>query len=129
MGAAGGIAIAAAVFYGLTFLPALLAILGPRVNWLTLPVVGRRPVSGGGVWHGLASWVMRRPFLVLVPALGLLVAMGIPFLHLRLANGSVDELPAAPGGAPGLRQPGQEVSRARTRPTSLWCCAIWTVAR
>jgi len=93
MGAAGGIAVAAAVFYGLTFLPALLAILGPRVNWLTLPVVGRRPVSGRGVWHGLASWVMRRPLLALVPALGLLVAMGTPFLHLRLANGSVDELP------------------------------------
>jgi RND superfamily putative drug exporter len=93
MGAAGGIAIAAAVFYGLTFLPALLAILGPRVDRLTLPVVGRRPVSGRGVWHRLASWVMRRPFLVLVPALGLLVAMGTPFLHLRLANGSVDELP------------------------------------
>jgi RND superfamily putative drug exporter len=93
MGAAGGIAVAAAVFYGLTFLPALLAILGPRVNWLTLPVVGRRPVAGRGVWHALASWVMRRPLLVLVPALGLLVAMGTPFLHLRLANGSVDELP------------------------------------
>ena len=93
MGAAGGIAIAAAVFYGLTFLSALLAILGPRVNWLTLPVVGRRPVSGRGVWHALASWVMRRPLVVLVPALALLVVMGTPFLHLRLANGSVDELP------------------------------------
>ena len=93
MGAAGGIAIAAAVFYGLTFLPALLAILGPRVNLLTLPVVGRRPVAGRGVWHGLATWVMRRPLLALVPTLGLLLAMGTPFLHLRLANGSVDELP------------------------------------
>jgi RND superfamily putative drug exporter len=93
MGAAGGIVAAAAVIYGLTFLPALLAILGPRVNWLTLPLVGRRPAGGRGLWHRLASWVMQRPIQVLVPAVGLLLVMGLPFLHLRLANGDVDQLP------------------------------------
>jgi RND superfamily putative drug exporter len=41
----------------------------------------------------MATWVMRRPVQVLVPALALLVLMGIPFLHLRLANGDVDQLP------------------------------------
>src|SRR5438309_9093460 len=94
MGAAGGIVVAAAVFYGLTFLPALLAVLGPRVNLLTLPLLGRRTVAGRGPWYRIASWVMRRPALVLVPALGLLVVLGTPFLHLRLANGGVDQLPA-----------------------------------
>jgi RND superfamily putative drug exporter len=38
---------------------------------------------------------MRRPLLVLVPALALLLAMATPFLHLRLANGDVDLLPAS----------------------------------
>ena len=93
MGAAGAIVVAAAVFYGLTFLPALLAVLGPRVNLLTLPLLGRRPRAGRGSWHRMATWVMRRPVQVLVPALALLVLMGIPFLHLRLANGDVDQLP------------------------------------
>src|SRR5207302_3131782 len=82
MGAAGGIVVAAAVFYGLTFLPALLAVLGPRVNLLTLPLLGRRTVAGRGPWYRIASWVMRRPALVLVPALGLLVVLGTAFLHL-----------------------------------------------
>jgi putative drug exporter of the RND superfamily len=93
MGAAGAIVVACAVFYGLTFLPALLAVLGPRVNLLQLPLLGRRPVAGRGFWHGMASWVMRRPVLVLAPTLGFLVLMGTPFLHLRLANGDVDQLP------------------------------------
>ena len=93
LGAAGAIVVAVAVFYGLTFLPALLAILGPNVNRLSLPIVGRRPKSGRGAWHGMATWVMRRPIVVLVPALGLLVLAGTPFLHLRLANASIDQLP------------------------------------
>jgi RND superfamily putative drug exporter len=94
MGAAGGIAVAAAVFYGLTFLPALLAVLGPRVNVLSLPFLRRRPAEGRGFWGRMASWVMRRPALVLLPTLALLVVMGTPFLHLRLANGGVDQLPS-----------------------------------
>ncbi|MDQ6922455.1 MAG: MMPL family transporter, partial [Candidatus Dormibacteraeota bacterium] len=93
MGAAGTIVVGAAVLYGLTFLPALLAILGPRVNGLSLPVLGRPPVAGRGLWHRIASWVMRRPVIVLVPTLGLLLVVGTPFLHLRLANGDVDQLP------------------------------------
>jgi RND superfamily putative drug exporter len=93
MGAAGAIVVAAAIFYGLTFLPALLAVLGPRVNGLSLPVLGRPPVAGRGLWHRLANWVMRRPVVVLVPTLALLLVMGSPFLHLRLANGDVDQLP------------------------------------
>jgi len=64
-----------------------------RVNLLTLPLLGRRPRAGRGSWHRMATWVMRRPVQVLVPALALLVLMGIPFLHLRLANGDVDQLP------------------------------------
>ncbi len=93
LGAAGAIVVAVAVFYGLTFLPALLAILGPNVNRLSIPIVGRRPTSGRGAWHRMAIWVMHRPVVVLVPALGFLVLAGTPFLHLRLANASIDQLP------------------------------------
>src|ERR1700674_4279539 len=96
LGEAGAIVVAVAVFYRLTFLPALLAVLGPKVNRLALPIVGRRPTrdaSSRGFWHRLATWVMRRPVAVLLPALAFLVLAGTPFLHLRLANASVDQLP------------------------------------
>ncbi len=92
MGMAGGIVVAIAVFYALTILPAILVLLGPRINNLSLPYgIGR---GGGRLWHGLAMAVMRRPILVLVPTVGLILAAGIPFAHLRLANGDINQLPA-----------------------------------
>src|SRR5205823_5810128 len=96
MGAAGAIVVAVAVVYGLTFLPALLSIIGPAVNRWRIPSLRRsRPstATGGGFWHGLATWVMKRPLVVLVPATGFLLIAGSPFLNLRLANGNVDMLP------------------------------------
>jgi RND superfamily putative drug exporter len=93
MGAAGAIVVAVAVVYGLTFLPALLSLLGPRVDRLSLPFLGRRKPAGTGAWHSMAMWVMRRPWVVLVPALAILLVAGTPFLQLRLANGDVDQLP------------------------------------
>ncbi|MDP9266443.1 MAG: MMPL family transporter [Chloroflexota bacterium] len=92
MGVAGAIVVALAVLYGLTFLPALLSILGPRIDRLPLPGLSRRG-QGSGLWHALARWVMRRPVLVLVPVLAFIVLVGSPFLQLRLANGDVTMLP------------------------------------
>jgi RND superfamily putative drug exporter len=93
MGAAGAIVVALAVVYGLTFLPALLSVIGPNVDRLRLPFLGGRRPAGTGAWHSMALWVMRRPWLVLVPALAVLLLAGTPFLQLRLANGDVDQLP------------------------------------
>jgi RND superfamily putative drug exporter len=93
MGAAGAIVVAIAVFYGLTFLPALLSVMGPNVDRLRLPFLRARKPAGTGAWHSLAMWVMRRPWLVLLPALAILLVAGTPFLQLRLANGDVDQLP------------------------------------
>jgi RND superfamily putative drug exporter len=101
MGYAGALVVAIAVFYGLTFLPAVLALLGPKVNILRLSElwrrVRRRPVTaaatGPGFWHRLALAVMARPVAVLLPVLAVILLAGSPFLHLRLANGDVDMLP------------------------------------
>ena len=93
MGAGGAIVVAMAVVYGLTFLPALLSVLGGRVDRLRLPFLGARGPAGTGAWHSMAMWVMRRPLWVLIPALVILVLAGTPFLQLRLAQGGVDQLP------------------------------------
>ena len=93
LGAAGAIVVAIAVFYGLTFLPALLSVMGPSVDRLRLPFLSARKPAGTGAWHSLAMWVMRRPWLVLLPALGILLVAGTPFLQLRMAQGDVDQLP------------------------------------
>jgi RND superfamily putative drug exporter len=93
MGAGGAIVVAVAVVYGLTFLPALLSVLGGRVDRLRLPFLGARRPAGSGGWHSVAMWVMRRPVLVLIPSLAVLVLAGTPFIQLRLAQGGVDQLP------------------------------------
>jgi RND superfamily putative drug exporter len=103
MGYAGSLVVAIAVFYGLTFLPAVLSLLGPRVNSLRLSELWRRirrkPTQtterGPGLWHRLANAVMDRPLAVLIPVLAFILLAGSPFLHLRLANGDVGILPPA----------------------------------
>ena len=91
MGFAGAIVVAIAVLYALTFLASLLAILGPRVNLVRLPLPRR--ASGRGLWHGLAVRVMRRPVLVLLPIVALLLVMASPFFQIKIANGDVGMLP------------------------------------
>jgi RND superfamily putative drug exporter len=92
MGAGGAIVVAIAVLYGLTFLPAVLSVLGGRVDRLRLPFLGASQ-AGSGAWHSMALWVMRRPLVVLIPSLAVLVIAGTPFLQMRIAQGGVDQLP------------------------------------
>jgi uncharacterized membrane protein YdfJ with MMPL/SSD domain len=93
MGLGGAFAVAAAVIYAFTLLPALLAIIGRRVNWLRLPVVGRQAGGGHGFWHLVANQVMRRPVLALLPALAVLAVLASPVLGLQLGSGGVKVLP------------------------------------
>jgi RND superfamily putative drug exporter len=91
MGFAGAVVVAIAVLYALTFLPSLLALLGPRVNRLTLPM--RRSPNRRGFWHSLATWVMRHPIWVLVPVLAFMALLASPFSQIAIANGNVTQLP------------------------------------
>ena len=92
MGVAGAIVVAISVLYACTLLPAMLAILGPRINSMRIPILQPKPF-GQGAWHRLATWVMRRPWTVLIPTVAILLIAGSPFLDLELANSDVDQLP------------------------------------
>jgi len=90
IGLAGSIVVFCSVIYSLAFLPAVLGMLGPRVNALSLQGLLRRfrPVaaiepSRPSRWERMAHAVMRRPIRVLVPTLILLLLAGAPFLHLQ----------------------------------------------
>jgi RND superfamily putative drug exporter len=66
----------------LLVLPALLAVLGPRVNLGTL--FHRRPVEPGeGFWHRMATSVMRRPVVYGTAVVAILLVLGTPFLHIN----------------------------------------------
>ncbi len=93
MGIAGAIVVGLAVLYGLTLLPAMLAVMGGGVNRLRLP--WQRARIGPGFWYSTATQVMRRPVLVLGPCLAILALAATPFVNLRLAGIGVDGLPPA----------------------------------
>jgi RND superfamily putative drug exporter len=79
-----GIAVALlAGLAALVVLPAALAIIGPRINALTVWHRSVRPPAEG-FWSAMARGVMRRPVVVVVLATAVLLVLASPFLHLRL---------------------------------------------
>jgi RND superfamily putative drug exporter len=94
MGLAGTAVVLLAVLFSLTFLPALLSILGPRVDALRLPFLS--PVQSERsrrAWRRLAAAVMAHPWRVLIPVVAVLVLVGSPFLRLRLGASDASVLP------------------------------------
>ncbi|TMK83810.1 MAG: MMPL family transporter, partial [Actinobacteria bacterium] len=72
--------LALAVVGAVVVLPALLAVLGPRVDRWSL---NRKPLPpvGEGFWHRVAMGVMRRPIPVALTSVVILLLLGAPFLH------------------------------------------------
>jgi len=74
---------------GLTLLPAVLAVLGPKVNAGALPRALRPPTSedgsaGSGRWARWARFVLRRPLLLGLPVLFLLAGAALPATSMKL---------------------------------------------
>jgi RND superfamily putative drug exporter len=106
-GIGGSLVVLCSVGFALTFLPALLGMLGPRVNLLSLGrLVGRlgglRPAASGEPveaqrrprWERLARAVMARPVAVLVPVLAILVVAGTPLARMEQGVPAANVLPA-----------------------------------
>jgi RND superfamily putative drug exporter len=108
MGYAGMVTVLSTLLFGLTVLPGILAMLGPRVNRLRIPmprflrVVEDDPEvatlrQGRGVWGWIARRVMSHPIVIGVPVLALLLAAGSPFLSIQLSTGqNLQDLPTTP---------------------------------
>jgi len=99
-----GIAVVAIASIGaVVVLPALLAVLGARVDaWdarrAVLRMFGRSPHRaevGEGFWHRLATAVMRRPLPIAAGIITLLLVLGSPFLHVHFGSADARVLPAS----------------------------------
>ena len=91
--AIGGLIVAPlAGIVALTVIPALFALLGPRIDALAIRSV-RAPREGG--WYRFAHGVMRRPLPIAVASAALLVALGLPFLGVRFTGVNARVLPAS----------------------------------
>jgi len=94
MGFGGVAAVIAAMLAALTLLPALLTVLGPRIEagrmpWRRESRAEAAVAVESGAWATLAHSVMRRPVAYLVVITVSLLALGAPFLSVRW--GSTDE--------------------------------------
>ena len=79
------IVVSLALLGSLTLLPAMLAVLGDKVNRLRLPIIGREGNNGGSVWGAITDKVLARPGLSATVAGGTLIALAVPVLWLNLA--------------------------------------------
>jgi RND superfamily putative drug exporter len=76
-------------------LPALLAVLGQRVNSLR---IGKRRVERAeseGAWHRIATFVMRRPIPIATAGVVFLVLLGLPFLRANFGTPDDRVLPTS----------------------------------
>ncbi|MEI2765606.1 MAG: MMPL family transporter [Dermatophilaceae bacterium] len=85
-----------AVFASATVLPAVLAVLGDRVDALRLPFTRRREATRGSVesaWGRLAGRVVAHPLAWAGAAVALLVGLAAPAVGMRTALPGVEDLP------------------------------------
>ena len=84
-----------AVLGALTLLPAVLKLLGPKINRLSIPGLRRQPSpdDDSGFWASIARGVMGRPVMGLVLAVGVLVALAIPATTLKAGLSGVETMP------------------------------------
>ncbi|MHB8793480.1 MAG: MMPL family transporter [Thermoleophilia bacterium] len=73
------------IIASLTLLPALISLLGDRLNWLRIPHLGR-PSHGGGIWGFITDKVLARPVISALLVLTILLALTVPVLRLNIGS-------------------------------------------
>ncbi|MBF8299568.1 MAG: putative rane protein mmpL3, partial [Dehalococcoidia bacterium] len=81
LGTAGIVVVLISLAVALTLVPAVLAILGSRINAFPIRRPGNQPATS---WHRLATKVMAHPWLFFLPSALFLVSLGLPFAGVRL---------------------------------------------
>lgn len=128
MGIGGAVVVATAVTAALTLLPALLGVLGTRINALRLPLFGKltapmprdaQAQERPGFWHTWAMGVMRRPVLIVLAVTALLLAMGWPLLSINIGTPSSSSLPADTEAKRGLDILSQQFPSTNENPVVL----------
>jgi len=100
MGVGGSLVALLAAGVALVILPAILSILGPRVNALAPRFLQRRAERDAtpaqrGFWYRLSRFVMRRPIPIATMSAAFLIALGIPFLSLKFTSVDAQVLPTS----------------------------------
>ncbi|HET7093646.1 MAG TPA: MMPL family transporter, partial [Thermomicrobiales bacterium] len=93
VGIAGVIVVLWSTLAALTLLPALLGIVGERIDRLAVRKTPTGDERSHGFWATLSHWVMAHPVWVLVPTLTLLALLGLPFRDASISSPDATILP------------------------------------
>ena len=93
VGIAGVIVVFFAVLAALTLLPALLAVIGTRIDRGRIIRMPAGEEGDHGFWAALSHKVMAHPVLVLIPTLAFLLFLGSPFLNVNVSSPDATILP------------------------------------
>ena len=98
LGAGAILVVIAAVMAAITLLPAVLSLIGDKVNALRVPFIGRRIDRGtadttGGYWDWMVRNVMRFPVVSLLVVAGLMIAVASSYLDIKTGFNGSDSLP------------------------------------
>ncbi len=115
MGIGGAVVVGIAVLAALTLLPALLGVLGPRINSLRIPFFNRFTMrteqreAGAdmekeprGFWEIWAWGVMRRPVLIIVAVAALLLLLSWPIFSISIGTAGSSSLPKSAESRQGI---------------------------
>ncbi len=111
---------AASLLAGLTLLPALLGILGHRIEWLrVIPRRKGRPAGQPGIWYRLSHAIMARPWVWLLVSLAILVAVAFPVRNLGTVGADPGILPAEKESVQGIRVMNEALGANRLTPIQI----------
>jgi RND superfamily putative drug exporter len=95
--AAGAILVVlVAVIAALTLLPAIISLLGDRIESLRVPYFGRRAQRAsdtGGFWGRIVGVVMRHPVIALVLSVAVLLIAAVPYFSIHTGSAGLATLP------------------------------------
>ncbi len=103
LGLGGTLAVSIAMVYAVVSLPALMAVLGPRMESVRIPFAFAMDSDDEhGFWGKIATTVMERPWAVFIPVVLLLVGAGLPFLYAEFSLSGTGALPPEDEARQGL---------------------------
>ena len=117
-GVGGAVVVAASVLAALTLLPALLSVLGYRINALRVPFLSRFTMDvrhstnaaqgkvstkeHSGFWQKWALGVMRRPVSIIIVVTAILIGLGWPIFSLNIGTPDASALPTSAESRQGI---------------------------
>jgi RND superfamily putative drug exporter len=123
LGAGAVIVGVVSVLVALTFHPALLMVLGDRVDRARLPWLGRRIAASAGeegrMWRRAVLAIMRRPAISLIVTTALLLALASPVLGLQMGAAGASSLPNDTVAKKGLHALQHDFPSGVTDPVSI----------